>query len=81
MKIATLTAAAFGASLLAAPVLAQSEMDANADGMYSMEEMMASFPDMTEETFTTADANGDGQLDSEELAQAQANGLIPATEG
>lgn len=81
MKIATLTAAAFGASLLAAPVLAQAEMDTNADGMYSMEELMASFPDMTQETFTTADANGDGQIDAEELAQAQADGLIPATEG
>lgn len=81
MKIATLTAAAFGASLLAAPVLAQVEMDTNADGMYSMEELMAVFPDMAEETFTAADTNGDGLLDSEELAQAQSDGLIPATEG
>ena len=81
MKIATLTVAALGASLLAAPVLAQSDMDTHSAGMYSMEELMASFPDMTQETFTTADTNGDGQLDAEELAQAQADGLIPATEG
>ena len=73
--------AAIGAILLAAPVLAQADMDANADGLYSMEELMASFPDMSEDTFATADANGDGQLDAEELARAQANGLIPATEG
>ncbi len=76
----TLTAAAL-AALVAGPVLAQDAMDANADGMYSMEELMAAFPEMTQETFTTADANADGSLDAEELAQAQADGLIPATEG
>ena len=76
----TVTAAAL-AALLAGPVLAQAAMDTDADGMYSMEELMAAFPDMTQETFTTADANGDGSLDAEELAQAQADGLIPASEG
>ena len=76
----TLTAAAL-AALIAAPAFAQTEMDANADGLYSMDELMAAFPEMTEETFTTADTNADGQLDAEELAQARENGLIPREEG
>jgi opacity protein-like surface antigen len=76
----TLTAAAL-AALVAGPALAQDAMDTNADGMYSMEELMAAFPEMTPETFATADVNADGTLDAEELAQAQADGLIPATEG
>jgi hypothetical protein len=55
----TLTAATL-AALMTAPAFAQAEMDANADGMYSMDELMAAFPEITEETFATADTNGDG---------------------
>lgn len=76
MKRHILTTACLAAAVLATAAEAQ-EIDADGDGLYSMEEMLAVFPAMTEETFTTADANGDGSLDAEELAAAQADGLIP----
>ena len=75
-----LAAACLGTAVLATSVVAQ-EMDADGDGMYSMDEMMAAFPALTEETFTTADTNGDGMIDAEELAGAQADGLVPMQEG
>jgi hypothetical protein len=81
MKLATLAAAALATGVLALPALAQSQWDTNADGMVSLEELTAVFPDLTEATFVSADLNGDGLLDSDELAAAQASGLIPVTEG
>ncbi len=57
---------------------AQTDMDANGDGVYSIEEMQAVFPDLTEETFTTIDANADGVVDADELKAAQDAGMLPA---
>ena len=54
------------AALSAVPVNAEPE-DSDRNGYYSMEEMMAGFPGMTEEQFTMMDANGDGQIDAPEL--------------
>ena len=80
MKRYTFTAACLAAAVFATAAAAQ-EIDANGDGLYSLEEMLAVFPAMTEETFTTADLSGDGLLDAEELAAAQADGLIPMQDG
>ncbi|GAB4267038.1 MAG: hypothetical protein Kow0013_16580 [Pararhodobacter sp.] len=52
--------------------------DANEDGMFSYEELLVSFPDLTADAFGAADTNGDGQLDADELKAAQAAGTIPA---
>ena len=57
---------------------AQSEMDTNGDGIYSFNELLASYPALTEETFGTIDVNGDGGVDDEELASAMEAGLLPA---
>ncbi|WP_282181794.1 hypothetical protein [Aliiroseovarius marinus] len=74
MKLATLTSAIV---LTAATAAFAEGLDANGDGMVTIEETVAMYPDVTPEAFSTADANDDGVLDAEELAAAQEAGLIP----
>lgn len=52
--------------------------DADSNGVFSYEEMVAAFPDLTHEVFAAADTNGDGSLDADELKAAQDAGTIPA---
>ena len=52
--------------------------DTDGNGVYSMEELVAAFPDLTEENFKAADTNADGSIDMEELAAAVEAGHIPA---
>ncbi len=52
--------------------------DTDGDGVYSIEEMTAAYPDMTAETFATIDANADGMVDADELSAAVEAGVIPA---
>lgn len=67
------------ALLLATPLAAQdAAIDVNADGMYSFPELQAAMPEMTEDTFITLDANGDGLLDADEIAAGTDAGLLPA---
>jgi hypothetical protein len=68
-------------ALAAGPGLAQTSLpDANGDGVWSMEELQASVPDLTAETFAAIDANADGSVDATELAAAIDAGTIkPAT--
>jgi len=67
------------ALLLATPLAAQdAAIDINADGMYSFPELQAVMPEMTEDTFITLDANGDGLLDADEIAVGTEAGLLPA---
>lgn len=67
------------ALLLATPLAAQdAAIDVNADGMYSFPELQAVMPDMSEDTFITLDANGDGLLDAAEIAAGTEAGLLPA---
>ncbi len=63
--------------------LAQSaaDLDTNGDGLLTIDEVQAAFPDMGTDTFTAMDLNADGALDAEEIAAAQEAGLMPATEG
>ena len=69
-------------ALVAAPVLAQdmTTMDTDGDGMLSMEEMQATMPDMTEDTFTQVDTNADGMIDQAEYDAGVEAGTI-TTEG
>lgn len=80
-KLTTLTLAA----IVAVPslVLAQSasELDTNGDGVLTIDEVQASFPEVTSDAFTAMDLNADGALDVEEIAAAQEAGLMPPTEG
>lgn len=52
--------------------------DADGDGVYSMEELVVAFPDLTEETFGTIDADADGFIDAKELAAAEEAGVLVA---
>lgn len=74
-------ALALGLGALASAGFAQTatEIDANGDGLMSMGEVQAVFPDVTEEQFSMADTNGDGALDDAEMAAAQESGNLPAS--
>ncbi len=50
--------------------------DTDGDGVYSMDEMKAAFPDVTDEVLVQIDLNEDGAIDAEELAVAQTAGLL-----
>ncbi|MBY6058075.1 EF-hand domain-containing protein [Leisingera daeponensis] len=82
MKKFALTAAALTA-LAASPLAAMesiTEADTDGNGTYSLEELQAAFPDLTEETFATIDANADGEADLAEVKAAEEAGLL-ATAG
>ncbi|WP_380055474.1 hypothetical protein ACFE33_00500 [Falsihalocynthiibacter sp. SS001] len=68
--VLTTTAAilAFTAPVLAASV---SELDANGDGMVTIDELKAVNPEVTAEEFAAMDTNGDGSLNDEELSAAE----------
>ncbi|NNE82172.1 MAG: EF-hand domain-containing protein [Silicimonas sp.] len=53
--------------------------DTDGDGVYSMEELKAAYPEITDEAFEEADLNADGAIDAEELAAAEAAGLLTAS--
>ncbi|MDH3264513.1 MAG: EF-hand domain-containing protein [Paracoccaceae bacterium] len=73
MKKVILAIAALG---FAGAAVAQDVEDTNGDGVYSMDELMVAYPDLTEEVFVTIDANGDGAVDADELAAAQEAGTL-----
>ena len=74
-------ALAFVAVSAFATVAAQAETmvaDTDGNGLFSMEELIVAFPDLTAEVFTAADADADGSLSADELKAAQTAGTIPA---
>jgi Ca2+-binding EF-hand superfamily protein len=73
----TILGSTFVVILAAAPAFAAVE-DSDGNGMYSFNEMLVAYPTLTEETFVTIDANGDGGIDAEELAAATEAGILPA---
>lgn len=77
MKMFVPTLAA--ALLVATGAFAQVEVDdADGDGVYSMDEIAAAFPDMTEDQFAEIDIDESGTIDADELASASEAGLLPA---
>lgn len=54
------------------------EIDTNGDGLMTMDEVQAVYPEVTAETFSQIDANGDGAIDDAEMVAGQEQGLIPA---
>lgn len=79
----TWTAVALAA--LTVPVLAISagatEVDANGDGLLSVTEVQAVYPDVTAEQFSAMDLNADGALDDGEVEAATEAGMMPAADG
>lgn len=63
---------------LAAPTWAASvsELDANGDGVVTIDEMQAAYPEITAEEFAAVDTNADGAVDDEELSAAEEAGLL-----
>ncbi|MEJ2021351.1 MAG: hypothetical protein P8X43_04740 [Maritimibacter sp.] len=78
MKKFTLAAAFVLAGISGA--MAQDMIDANEDGMITLDEVMAIYPDVTEDAFVQADTNSDGVLDVDELAAAQEAGILPSAD-
>ncbi len=63
---------------IATAATAQSVEDTDGDGVYSMEELMVAFPNLTEDVFTTIDENADGAVDQTELTAALDAGVLVA---
>ncbi|CAN0598169.1 unnamed protein product [Ectocarpus sp. 12 AP-2014] len=77
MKKMKLMLAALIAMGAASAAVAQTMVeDTDGDGMYSMAELVAVYPALTEERYLEVDANADGLVDAEELAAAQEAGLL-----
>ena len=53
------------------------EVDANGDGVMTVDEVQAVYPDITAETFAEVDTNNDGVLDDAEMIIGVENGLVP----
>lgn len=66
------------AVLTASSALAQmSDVDTDEDGMASYDEVIAVYPDVTEDQFAEMDTNGDGSLDEAEMTAAiEAGSLV-----
>lgn len=50
--------------------------DADGNGSYSMDEMMVSYPDLTESDFAELDADASGELTDDELLAAVEKGIL-----
>jgi Ca2+-binding EF-hand superfamily protein len=64
-----------------AAVAAHAEMvvtDTDGNGTYSMDEMKATYTDLTEDAFKAIDTNADGSIDADELKAAIEAGTLPA---
>lgn len=60
-------------------VMAQTVVsDENGDGLYSMEELKVSYPDLTDELFLEMDVDESGDIDADELQAAREQEMIPA---
>jgi hypothetical protein len=71
-----------GFGLAAGTAIAASEIDTNGDGMMTIDEVQAVFPDVSADAFAQADVNDDGALDDAEMVAGQEQGLLPvATDG
>lgn len=80
MKKITAYSAAL-ALLLTGGALAMSDsaaqVDANGDGVLTIDEVQAVYPDVTAETFSAMDLNADGALDDSEVTAAEEAGVMP----
>ncbi|MEY8831264.1 hypothetical protein AB9K34_23065 [Sedimentitalea sp. XS_ASV28] len=78
MKLKALAALAIG---LPAMAFAATEIDANGDGVLTLDEVQAVYPEISVESFSAMDLNSDGALDDAESVAAQDAGLLPKSRG
>lgn len=71
------------AALVPAVAMAQTaaDLDTNADGVLTLDEVQGGFPEISVDAFEAMDLNADGALDGREVAAAQEAGLMPVSEG
>lgn len=81
MKKTVLTLLAATGLALPTSLMAASEIDTNGDGVLTIDEVQAAFPEVTVDAFTAMDVNADGALDDDEVVAAQEAGMMPATGG
>lgn len=74
MKTQILTLAAVVAASAAFAQMA--DVDQDGDGMATYDEIVAVYPDVTEDQFAEIDTNGDGTLDDAEMTAAIEAGLL-----
>ncbi len=67
------------AGLTTTASFAATELDANGDGLVTLDEMNTAYPEIEASEFAAMDVNADGVLDSSEVAAAQDAGLLPKT--
>ena len=75
LKLMLAVLISMGATAAAAQTMVE---DTDGDGMYSMAELLAVYPALTDERFVEIDSNADGLVDADELASAQEAGLLSA---
>ena len=56
---------------------ANSAADANGDGVLTIDEVQALYPDVGADGFSAMDLNSDGALDAAEVTAAEEAGLMP----
>jgi EF hand domain-containing protein len=78
MKSAQIALAILLASTSA--TFAQGALDADGDGMVTLTELQAMYPDFTQDAFTAADTDASGALDEAEFAAAVEAEIVPAQE-
>lgn len=59
---------------------AQTALDADGDGMVTLAELQAVYPDFSAEDFAQVDTDDDEMLNEDEMAVAVESGIIPAQE-
>ncbi|WP_135506367.1 EF-hand domain-containing protein [Roseovarius aestuariivivens] len=64
------------AALVAAPSFAATPEDTDGNGSYSMDEVAAAYPDLTEEDYAEIDLDASGDVSAEELTTAMESGLL-----
>jgi Ca2+-binding EF-hand superfamily protein len=73
----TLTASIALLALVATPLFAETVVeDTDGNGTYSLEELVAAYPDLTEELFAEIDTDESGEVSAEELKAAVDAGII-----
>lgn len=76
MKKLVLTLGVIAAMAAAAAHAETAVTDTNGDGVYSMEELKAAYPEMTDEMFADIDADQNGVVSPDELSAAQEDGVL-----
>ncbi len=76
MKTTTLTLATI-LGLALTPAFAETIVeDADQSGGFSMDELKAAYPDLTEELFVLMDTDGSGEVSTDELIIARDEGVV-----